>query len=255
MSLTYNSWFASFFNRVAAVSTATTLSPGGGISSYTDPNWVTELPNVIDYAEQRIYRELDLLNERVIDQSGVLIAGNRSFILPNVSGNWVVVEYINVSTAAGLSVTVSRSPLVPVSRAYMDFAWPSAGNAQGIPNNWTPITQTPTAFTINLGPTPDQAYTVEVIGTQRPSPLSSGNPTTFLTTVLPDLFFTATMVAAAGYMRDYGQQSDNPAQSVSWEQQYNLLMKSALSEETRKTYRSGGWTAQQTRPESTPPRT
>ena len=63
MSLTYNSWFASFFNRIAAISTATPLTPAGVVSSYTDPFWNNELPNIIDYAEQRIYREADLLNE------------------------------------------------------------------------------------------------------------------------------------------------------------------------------------------------
>lgn len=255
MSLTYNTWFASFFNRVAAVSTATTLSPGGGISSYTDPNWLQELPSVIDYAEQRIYREMDLLNERVIDQSGILIAGQRAFNLPTTIGNWVLCEYINVITPAGLAPSVgTRNALVPVSRAYMDYSWPSNSSFQALPQVWVPVQQTPTTFTVNLGPTPDQAYNIEVIGLQRPTPLSATNQTTFLSNVLPDLFFTATMIAASAYMRDFGQQSDNPQMAQSWEAQYQTLLKSAMHEEARKMYRSGGWTAQQSTPVEAPPR-
>lgn len=250
MSLTYASWFQAFFNRVAAVSTATVNGPGGSVSSYTDPFWLYELPSVIDYAEQRIYREADFLNERVVDRSGILTAGIRSFNLPTTLGNWVLLEYINVT---GPSLT-GPSPIVPVSRAYIDFAFPYNSSQQGLPQVFAPIQQTQTNFVINLGPTPDQAYTVECIGMQRPTPLSSSNQSTYLSTVLPDLFFTATMIAATGYMRDFGQQSDNPAASVSWETQYQTLLKSARDEEARKLFRSGGWTAQKTAQQTTPQR-
>jgi hypothetical protein len=37
-------------------------------------------------------------------------------------------------------------------------------------------------------------------------------------------------------MRDFGSQSDNPAQAQSWESQYQNLIKSANKEEMQKRY-------------------
>jgi hypothetical protein len=96
---------------------------------------------------------------------------------------------------------------------------------------------------IQVGPWPDQAYVVEVIGTFTPEPMSSTNPTTFLTIFLPDLLVAAAMVFMSGFQRDFGSQSDNPAQSQSWENQYSVLFKSAMLLELRKKFAGVGWTS------------
>lgn len=244
MSLNYTTWFNSIFNTVAAFST-------GNGSSATDPIWAQEIPNLIDYAEQRIFRDLDLLATRVTDQSAVLTPNGRVFTLPTTIGTFIVPEYFNVILPASANfVTGVRVPLVPVSRAYMDFAWPSASSGTGPPQVYAPRDNA----SIFLGPTPDQAYPIEVTGTQRPIPLSASNSSTFLTTQLPDLWFCATMVKASAFMRDFGQQADNPAMSVSWEGQYQGLLKSADTEEAKKFLRSAGWTAQGVRAVSAPQR-
>jgi hypothetical protein len=110
------------------------------------------------------------------------------------------------------------------------------------------------ASTILVGPAPNSSYTVEVIGPQVPMPLSAANQTTFLTTQLPDLFFAATMIGAAQYMRDWGAESGDPSMGQSWEITYKQLFASAQEVEARRMYRSAGWTAQQAVPQSTPPR-
>ena len=47
-----------------------------------DPGFMTALPNIIDDAEQRIYRELNLLSTSVRDSSANLTANSRNFVLP-----------------------------------------------------------------------------------------------------------------------------------------------------------------------------
>jgi hypothetical protein len=96
---------------------------------------------------------------------------------------------------------------------------------------------------IQVGPWPDQAYLVEVIGTFTPEPMSSTNPTTFLTIFLPDLLIAAACVFMFGWMRDYGGQSDNPQSAQSWSAQYDALFRSAMMLELRKKFAGPGWTS------------
>lgn len=236
--LTFQTWFNAFFNEVAAAST----SNG---SSSTDPIWLAASQPCIDYSEQRLYRELDLLATRVTDASGTLTAMNRLFPLPTAIGTFLKVEGINVITPAGaFAATGARNPLVPNSRAYLDAVWPANSTANALPQVYAMYDNA----NVVLGPAPDQAYTVEIFGTQRPTPLSSANQMTFLGTVLPDLFFAGTMIKAALFMRDDALQK-------MWEAEYMMLFKSADIEESGKMYRSQGWTAQQPRAVTTPPRT
>ena len=107
---------------------------------------------------------------------------------------------------------------------------------------------------IILGPAPDQTYFLEVIGIQRPLALSSGNSSTVLTQYVPDLFFAASMIQLAGFMRDYGGQSDNPQNAMSWEMQYKTLFQSAEVEQARAKFQSEGWTSEQPSKIATPPR-
>ena len=73
--------------------------------------------------------------------------------------------------------------------------------------------------------------TVEVIGRIRPTALSAGNPTTYISQTYPDLLIAASMIFVSGYQKNYGAQQDNPQQAQSWENQYKMLLASAQSEE------------------------
>jgi hypothetical protein len=186
----------------------------------------------------------------VRDSSGVLSTNNRNFTLPTSIGTFVVVVGMNVITPAGTAPDAgTRFPLVPVSRDYLDYVWPSVTGAAR-PVAYAPVTQS--AFVV--GPWPDAGYVVEVIGTQRPAPLSAGNTTTFLSVNLPDLFLAASMVFASGYQKNFGAQADDPKMATSWESQYQTLKASAMVEDLRKKLQSTGWSSQMPSP-LTPPRT
>lgn len=237
MSLTYNTFVTSLANMLPV--------------PVTDPGFVTALPNIIDDAEQRLYRELDLLST-VVTATGLLTTGNRKFTLPTTSGIFVVVEEMNAISPAGTTDpdAGTRVPMLPVSKEYLDTVYPSsAGSA--VPTMFAPISQQDWI----LGPWPDGAYTVEVVGTIRPAPLSASNQTTFLSQYLPDVFLAAAMVFAAGYQQNFSAMGDNPAQALTWEGHVKPLIDSAKVEEIRKRFGSQGWSSKSPDPIATPPRT
>lgn len=210
------------------------LSTEVNISS-TEANFVIILPTIIDQAEQRIYRDLDLLSTIVTDTSATTSASQRAFTLPQDQGRFVTVQSINIFNSSN-----ERVPLTKVSREAIDLLWPSetAASATTIPSKYAPLTDQQVLF----GPPPGAAFTVEVIGTIRPAPLSASNTTTFLSQYLPDLFLAASMVAVSGYMRNFGSQADDPKMALSWESDYQTRLASASAEEMRKKFQAFGST-------------
>jgi hypothetical protein len=235
--LTYNTFVTSLANMLP-------VSP-------VDPYYVQVLPNIIDDAEQRLYRELDLLST-VVTATGELTGGSRKFTLPTGSGTFVVVEEMNVITPAGTTNPElgDRVPLLPVSKEYLDVVYPSSAG-EGVPAYFAPISQQDWI----LGPWPDAPYTVEVVGTIRPAPLSQSNQTTFLSQYLPDVFLAAALVFASGYQQNFSTMGDNPQQSITWESHVQKLIESAKVEEIRKKFGSQGWSSKSPDAIATPPRT
>lgn len=209
----------------------------------TDASFITFLPGCIDYAEQRIYRELDLLYTQTTDATKQVSSGVREFTLSTAIGTFITVDQFNIITPSGtLSSAGTRVPLVPASPEFLDAAFPTAASSlSGTPEYYAMRSNT----LLLLGPTPDGPYYAETIGIQRPATLSSANSSTILTQYIPDVFMAASMVFATGFQRDFGSQSDNPQASQSWENQFNLLMKSAAVEQFRAKHESQGWTSQQ----------
>lgn len=237
MALTYNSFVTDLANLI--------------VVPVTDPGYITALPNIIDDAEQRIYRELDLI-DTIIRASGPLVANNRNFTLPSTLGTFVVVEQMNAITPAGTTDPEqgARNPLLPVSKEYLDATWPSVAGA-AVPSLMAPLT----SQSWLLGPWPDAPYTLEIVGTIRPAPLSASNQTTLLTTYLPDVFLSAALVFAAGYQMNFSAAGDNPQAGVTWESHVAKLLDSAKVEAFRQKFGSQGWSSKEPDPIATPPRT
>jgi len=226
-----------------------------------DVNFVTILPAMIDYAELRIYRDLDLMSTSTAFTSPTirLNPGNRNLsfpmTLPDGSGSIVVSEQINLIVPAGETdpdgPTASRVTLLPTTKEYLDVVYGSnAAASRGRPQYFA-------AFNENLffvGPVPDQTYYVEVVGTYRPNAMSAGNPVTFISEYLPDLLIMASMIYISAYQRNFGRQSDDPQMAQSYETQYMTLLRSAGVEEARKKYEGPGWTSQSPSPISSPSR-
>ena len=238
MSYNYNTTLVSFANNL--------------VISTTDVNFQTMFPNAIDDAEQRLYRDLDLLNTVVNDSSSQFVTGTRTFVLPSSNGIFEVINEFYAITPVGTSSpdAGTRNPLIPASRAYLDNAFPSA-TASGVPKYFAMTTQT----SVIVGPWPDQQYQAEVSGTIRPAPMSLGNPTTLLSQYFPDLWMAGLMIFGAAYQQNFGASSDNPQMAQSWENHYQTIIKSAQVEEARKKFTSEGWSSRVPAALATPPRT
>lgn len=214
-----------------------------------DANLTAILPSMIDYAELRMYRDLDFLFTSTSNPSFALTVGSRQLSIP--AGTLVVSEQINVITPAGQTnpEVAVRNPLLPTTKEFLDAVYGDSSKT-GLPLYFVP-------FNDNLflvGPFPDAAYQVEIIGTYRPAPLSASNPTTFISQYLPDVFIMASMIYVSAFQRNFGAQADDPQMAQSYERQYELLLKGAQTEEARKKFESTGWSSMSPSPEATPTR-
>lgn len=238
MALTYNQYVTSLANLMVVPA--------------SDANFLTDVPNIIDDAELRIYRELDLMDTSVRNASAAFTAGNRNLTLSSSLGYPVVTDELNVITPAGTTDPDSgtRVPLVPTSEEMLNMLWPGVTGST-VPQYFAPVNQN----LMIVGPWPDAAYQVEWVGTVRPAPLSASNTTTILSTYFPDLLLAASMVRAAGYQKNYGSAVDDPKMAVTWEAHYQALKASADVEEARKTFEGPGWSSKEPSPTATPPRT
>ena len=198
----------------------------------------TLVPAVIEYAELRILRDLDLLNSVTRNSTYTLTVGARSLAFS--AGLFVTVQQVNVITPfnAASADAGTRNPCIPVSKDWLDVVWPSS-TGQTLPGYFAMLNDT----TILFGPWPDQAYRVEIVGTSRPVALSSTNANTWISTYLPDLFMAASMIYVAGYQKNFGAQSDDPKMAMSWEQQYQALLQGATVEEARRKFQASSWTS------------
>lgn len=219
MSLTYSQYVTDIANLL--------------VVPQTDPNFQTVLPNILDDAELRIQRDLDLLDATVRDSTGTLTVGTRTFTLPTDVGTYIAVDELNVITPFGTTSADSgtRVPLVKCSRDLLDALWPSSTGAT-VPKYFAPVTQD----TMIVGPFPDQAYNIEVVGPQRFTPLYTSQTTSPLSVFFPDLLIAASMVFATGYQRNFGAGVDDPQMGVNWESHYKNLLSSAQTEEARKKF-------------------
>lgn len=246
---------STYTDFVSTMATMTAIDAGNS-------DFVTILPSAITYAENRIYRELDLISEDVRDSSATTSQNVRNFTVPNTIGNFQVINQINIITPAGSAPEDgTRNPCTPVSLPVLDSIWPGSAGA-AVPNQFAYISQASQSNQPNwsdqanivFGPWPNDAYTVEVVGKIIPVPLSVSQTTTFLTLYYWDLFVAASMVFMSGYLKNYGASSDDVRSAISWESQYQALKESASGWEARKRFAGASWTSKQVEPGAQPQR-
>jgi hypothetical protein len=193
------------------------------------------IPNAIDYTENRIQRDLDIIGNITTVATGTMTANTRFQTLPapNAGGIYVVTTQIRP-----IINNVRQTPLEPVSRDFIDYAWPDENSltdvngAAVLPVQWAPDNQA----RIVVGPAPATTLGFEVVGTARVLQLSPTNLTNFLSVNFPDIYLACSMVFWSGYQGMFGAQSDDPKMAQSWENQYQLLKSGADVEEARKRF-------------------
>lgn len=228
----------------------------------TDPAFITILPQMITYAENRICRDLDFLFTSAANTSFSIALGSRTITVPaanffpSENGTLIVCEQINLLTPAGATDPDSaiRVPLTPVTKEFLDAVY-SASSATGQPKYFCPFGDGESAYTFLVGPYSNNNYTLEIVGTYRPASLSASNLTTFISLNLPDLFIMASMVYIAAYQRNFSSAMGNdPQMPVTYETQYQTLLRNAIIEENRKKFEAAAWSSQSTSTSATPSR-
>jgi hypothetical protein len=212
------------------------------------------LPQMITYAENRMYRDIDFLFTSEASTSYSVSLNSRTITLPVpalAGGTLVVTEQINLITPAGTSNPNlgTRVPLTPTTKEFLDAVYGDS-TLTGQPQYWVPFNDN----IFFVGPYSDANYTVEIVGTYRPQSLSATNTTTFISLNLPDLFIMVSMIYASAYQRNFGRANDDPQMAVTYEGQYQALLKGAMVEEARKKFEASGWSSQGPTPVATPTR-
>ena len=217
-----------------ACAIALTRQLGSAISTY-DALFIAMFPLATSYAEDRINQEIPFLgNRHTVSAAAATTSG-----VPDIAWTAFVSAGATLSVPEQLSI-VNGGTNVPYDSVSYDFIkrfWPVPATTVAPSLAWQGGRYWAVKDTTSLivAPTPDAVYSVLMTGLYNPVPISSGNPTTYLSTNYPDLLEAGCLVYLSGALtRNFGAQSDEPRQAVSWEQQFQNLLGPARDEERRR---------------------
>jgi hypothetical protein len=251
--LTYNGYVTQIAT-MAVVNVQTTA----GVVEGVDASFNAIIPQMLNYAELRIQRDLDLLPSQTT-RTYTLTIGNNQLQLG--AYDFVTVQTITIASGG---VTF---PLLPSTKEYLQNVYgSSASGARGLPKLFAMYggdlaTGGTTYNNILIGPYPDAAYSVTVAGTVRlptlyenASTALASTGTTFISTYFPDLLVQASMIYIAQFQRNFGQASNDPSMGPTYELQYENLLRSAGVEEARKKFSAAAWSSMAPSAVATPTR-
>jgi hypothetical protein len=204
-----------------------------------DPEFTGNIQSALNYAQNRIHRELNLVNDTFSNSTLTLTPSNPNLNI--VSAAIDSLYDVNIITPFGAASpnAGTRNPCTIATKEYILATYGSSA-VIGVPINFAVFTPNALLF----GPWPDQAYMVELIGVNWPEQLSAANPSTWVATYIPDLLLAASMIWMAGFQKNFGAQSDDPRSAMSWETQYSTLRDSAAVADARRKFQSTGWTSE-----------
>jgi hypothetical protein len=228
-----------------------------GVVTPQAPEFTALIPQMLNYAEQRIQRDMDLLNTQIMRGPYALAIGSNQLSVPPT--DLLVVQDVLVSIGG------VPTPMHPVAKAYLLTVWPST-STPGPPKvvaleGGDTATQGLTGTILLFGPPPDAPYQVNCIGESRAPTLAgyattadAATKSTWISTWLPDLLVMACMIYVSAYQRDFGRQSDDPQMAQSYEAQYQGLLAAANKQEAQRRWEADAWSALSKSPAATPTR-
>lgn len=251
--LSYNQ----YIQQIAAMAVVQAVE-SQGVYQFVDAPLQTITPSMLNYAELRIQRDLDLLPARA-SNTYTCTAGQNVLSIP--IDDFFTIETVQYNPGTG----GNSPPLVPTSREFIQNVY-GGGAAAGPPQYFAMIGDNfgdgaDTYNNILLGPTPPYPFTIVVNGMIRTPSLysyASAGPAdtsyTYISSYYPDLLIMASMVYISAYQRQFSATSDDPAMGMTYEKQYQALRLGAVPEEGRKRQQGSGWSAYSTPPAATPTR-
>jgi hypothetical protein len=227
----------------------------GGVVQGVDPAFTEIIPNMLNYAELRIQRDLDILASQATN-TYTLTPGTPVFSLP-------VNDFFTIQTAA--IVTNGDQPLLPVSKEFIQNCYSGQGNA-GVPQYFAVTGDNfgdgaDSYMNVYLGPPPNYPYTLRVTGMIRtPSLYTYASPGvadtqyTWISSYLPDMLIMASMIYISMFQRNFGVTSSDSESGMTYEKQYQALRLGAISDENMRKFMGSGWSSYSTPTSATPTR-
>lgn len=227
----------------------------GGVYQGVDPAFQEITPQMLNYAELRIQRDLDLLASQAAN-TYTLTAGDPILSLP-------VDDFLTVQTLAVKAP--GAIPLLPVSKEFIQNVYGGPGG-QGTPRYFAMVGDdfgdgADSFNNVYLGPTPNFAYSIRVTGTIRTPSLYkyatfgvADTEYTYISSYYPDMLIMASLIYISAFQRNFGPTSDTPESGMTYEKQYQALRLGAIEEENRKKQMGSGWSSYSTPTSATPTR-
>lgn len=188
---------------VAAVMTYDSLV--ADISSYlerTDTATLEKIPTFIMLAEQVIAAEIKFLGNLTVNQSNM------------VQGQAVIDKPARWHKTVSMNVTVDgvRQPVLLRKYEYLREYWPDPTDTD-VPKFYCDYDYTHWL----VAPTPDSAYTFEVLYYERIQPLDSSNQTNWFTIYAPQALLYGSLLQAMPFLK-------NDERMPMWQAQYQNIM-------------------------------
>jgi len=175
------------------------------ISSYlerTDQQTLDKIPTFIMLAEQVIAAEIKFLGNLTVNQSNM------------VQGQAVIDKPARWHKTVSMNVTVGgvRQPVLLRKYEYLREYWPDPADTD-VPKFYCDYDYTHWL----IAPTPDSAYTFEVLYYERIQPLDSSNQTNWFTIYAPQALLYGSLLQSAPFLK-------NDERLPMWQAQYQNIM-------------------------------
>ena len=232
-----------------------------GVYQFNNAPLQVIVPQMLNYAEQRIARDLDMLASQTSNLY-TLAAGVNVFSLP--VNDFQVVQTLEIVQLSNGTV-INSTPLISVSKEFIQNVYGGMYSA-GMPEYYAMYGSNfgdsqDIETNILFGPAPNYAYSLRVTGmAAMPSLYQSASAGvadtnyTYISTWYPDMLMLASMIYITMYQRNFSAASDDSQMGQTYEKQYQALRLGAVPLENRRKATGSGWSAYSTPIAATPTR-
>ena len=239
-------------NSVGAIFTATASGTGtgtvasGGVVAGVDDAFNFIIPQMLNYAELRIQRDLDIQNLTVVSNTYSLTQNSNTLSID-------VNDFVTIETVGIVSGTTTY-PALPSTKEYIQNVYANSSYT-GIPETFCmyggdSASTGATSATMLFGPYADNTYQITLTGLARmnslyyfATPAAASTSYTLISLSYPDLLIMASMIYISSFQRNFGKINDDPQMAVTYESQYQALLRSSMAEEYRKKFEGADGTA------------
>jgi len=155
-------------------------------------NFTSSINNVIDLAERRLARDLDLAAFRRTNSATSMVIGTATITKPTIAAPDLLIAIKQIWLSGGAltgPVMLARKP----AEVLIDY---NSGAANGVPKYYADESDT----VIRFAPPPVATYVVNIRYLSRPAALSTSNQTNWLSTYVYDLLFKAALTEAEKFI-------------------------------------------------------